>query len=250
MSTEPTGPASSVLVKICGLTDPAEAAACARAGADWIGLNFHEPSPRFVSERLAGEILAELPETAAAVGVFVNRPAEAIRVLARSLRLSRVQLHGDEAPAEVRQLADAGLMVIRAFRLRDVSAVDRMEAWLDSAAALGALPAWVLVDAYAPGVPGGTGRTIDAAVLRRLVQGGESPRDHRGDTSWRSWVAPRLILAGGLTPENVGERLREIRPRGVDVAGGVESAPGRKDPARVAALIAAVRTAEAAENRR
>lgn len=213
-----------VRVKVCGLTVPAEARAAAEAGADWIGLNFHPPSPRFVDRDRAAAVLAALPATVQAVGLFVNRPPSEVIAVAERLGLGIVQLHGDEPPEDLAALGPS-LIVVRAFRLGDAAALGRMAAYLARAAALGRPPDAVLVDGYVAGVPGGTGRAIAADLLDQLPP------------------LPRLILAGGLTPENVAERVARVRPWMVDVAGGVESAPGRKDPARVAAFVRAVRRA-------
>lgn len=211
-------------VKICGLTRLDEALATAAAGADWIGLNFHPASPRCIAEETAAEIVAALPPTAEAVGLFVDRPPEEVRTVARRVGLEIVQLHGDEPPEDV--LALEGLRVVRAFRLGDGAAVARMIAYLECCEQRGKSPDAVLVDAFVPGQPGGTGRTIQADLLDLIPP------------------LPRLILAGGLTPENVAEHAAHVRPWMVDVAGGVESAPGRKDPRRVAAFIHAARISE------
>jgi phosphoribosylanthranilate isomerase len=208
-------------VKVCGLTSRDDALATIAAGADWIGLNFHPASPRCVDVATAATIVAALPPTAQAVGLFVDRaPAEVVEVAAR-VGLKVVQLHGDEPAEDLVALAD--LEVVRAFRLRDVGSVAGMARYLERAEALGRPPAAVLIDAHVAGQAGGTGQTIDAALLNDLP------------------ALPRLILAGGLTPENVAERVARVRPWMVDVASGVESAPGRKDPAKVAAFIRAAR---------
>jgi phosphoribosylanthranilate isomerase len=209
-------------IKICGVTDPAEARAVEAAGADWIGLNFYPPSPRYVDPPRAGAILDAMADRARAVGLFVGRPAAEIREGARRLGLGVVQLHGDEPPEILPELE--GLTVVKAFRIRDVGSLLELQAFLERALELGRLPDVVLVDAHVPGVPGGTGRGIADDLLPLLPP------------------LPRLALAGGLTPENVADRVRAVRPWMVDVAGGVEAAPGRKDPGRVAAFVAAVRS--------
>jgi phosphoribosylanthranilate isomerase len=217
--TAPSPPPGPVRVKVCGLRTPGEALAAAEAGADWIGLNFHPPSPRYVDIDTAAAIVAALPSSARAVGLFVDRPPSEVASVASRLGLRIVQLHGAEPAADL--LALAGFTLIRAFRLADASSIDRMLSYLQEAADLGRAPDAVLVDAFVAGLPGGTGRSIADELLDALPS------------------LPRLILAGGLTPENVGERVARVRPWMVDVAGGVESAPGRKDPARVAAFIRA-----------
>jgi phosphoribosylanthranilate isomerase len=210
-------------VKICGLTKVDEAVACALAGADWIGLNFHPASPRFVRPSQAMEIIAALPPSASAVGVFGDQPAELIGRVAQKLGLTIVQLHGQEPPEHL--LALSHLWVIRAFRLAEPSAWTGVTEYLAQAEALGRLPDAVLIDAYAPDQPGGTGRTVGLDVLDSIPP------------------LPQLILAGGLTPANVAERVGRVRPWMVDVASGVESAPGRKDIPRVAAFVRAAKGA-------
>jgi phosphoribosylanthranilate isomerase len=210
-----------LLVKVCGLTSRDDALAAVAAGADWIGLNFHPASPRRVELATAAAIVAVLPPRVQAVGLFVDRPPEEVAALADRLGLRVVQLHGREPPEDL--LALRHLQVVRAFRLADARAVADMKAYLRRAAELGAPPDAVLVDGYAADRAGGTGRLIEPDVLDRLPP------------------LPRLILAGGLTPENVAGRVARVRPWMVDVASGVESAPGRKDPARVAAFVQAAR---------
>jgi phosphoribosylanthranilate isomerase len=209
-------------VKVCGLTCVADALSCARAGADWLGLNFHPPSPRRVAVETAAEIIKALPEGCEAVGLFVDRPPGEVAATAFALGLRIVQLHGDEPPEDI--VALGHLTVVRAFRLGDEAAVERMADYLERARTLGRSPDAVLVDAYVPGQAGGTGHAIAGYLLDALP------------------LLPRLILAGGLTPENVAGRVARVRPWMVDVASGVESSPGRKDPGRVAQFIRAARS--------
>jgi phosphoribosylanthranilate isomerase len=217
---------SRVKVKVCGLTEVANALACAEAGADWIGLNFHPASPRSISVERGAEIAGALDGKANPVGLFVNRPfkevAEAILGIGS---LDTIQLHGDEPPEYLLDCARLKLRVVRAFRLPDAASVDQMVAYLERAEELGCPPYAVLVDAHVSGQPGGTGRSIPREILDRLP-------GH-----------PRLILAGGLTPENVAERVALVRPWMVDVASGVETSPGVKDLQRVAAFVAEARLA-------
>jgi phosphoribosylanthranilate isomerase len=210
-----------VRVKICGLTQVDQAVACVQAGADLIGLNFHSGSPRFVDLARAGEIIAAIARPAQAVGLFVNRPAEQVAVIADQLGLAYLQLHGDEPPEDLRVLDR--FWIIRAFRLGCVADIAAMSHYLERARAGGRSPDAVLVDAHVPNLAGGTATLVAEEVLTELPP------------------LPRLILAGGLTPENVAARVARVRPWMVDVASGVESAPGRKDPAKVAAFIAAAR---------
>jgi phosphoribosylanthranilate isomerase len=210
-----------VRIKVCGLTRPDEALACARLGADWIGLNFHPGSPRRVDPAAAAEIIDALPPEAEAVGLFVDRPPGEVADLAARLGLRVVQLHGQEPPEDL--LALTPFRIVRAFRLGDAGAVARMIVELARCEALGRSPDAVLVDAFVAGQAGGTGQSIEADLLAMLPP------------------LPRLVLAGGLTPENVADRVARARPWMVDVASGVESSPGRKDPDRVAAFIRAAR---------
>jgi phosphoribosylanthranilate isomerase len=215
-------PHPEVLIKICGVTSVGDALACAELGADWIGLNFHPPSPRSIDPDVAAAIVRALPRRVTAAGVFVDRPAAEVADLAGRLGLDVVQLHGQEPPQDL--VALARFRVIRAFRLRAADGWLMVTDFLSRAEALGHPPEGVLVDAYVPGLPGGSGTVIDLSLLDAAPP------------------LPRLILAGGLTAENVAERIARIRPWMVDVASGVESAPGRKDPGSVAAFIRAVRS--------
>ena len=206
-----------VRVKVCGLTRVDEALCCATLGVDWIGLNFHPASSRRVSLDEAAAIVSALPPGCEPVGLFVDRAPEEIRAIAARVGFRIVQLHGDEPPEDLLALGD--LKVIRAFRLGDASAIAKMVASLSGARALGRSPDAILIDAYIPGQSGGTGHSIPHELLQTLP------------------ALPNLILAGGLTPENVAERVALMRPWMVDVASGVESAPGRKDPGKVAAFV-------------
>ena len=210
-----------VLVKVCGLTSVADALSCAEAGVDWLGLNFYEGSKRRVDQGIAAEIVASLPGGCEAVGLFVDRPGWEVAETAEKVGLRIVQLHGNETAELMKELGH--LQVIRAFRIGDHGAIARMLAYLERAKAVGRTPDAVLVDADVAGEAGGTGQAIKVGLLDRLPP------------------LPRLILAGGLTPENVGERVHRLRPWMVDVASGVESSPGRKDAARVAAFVRAAR---------
>lgn len=215
-------PHPEVLVKICGVTCVEDALACADLGADWIGLNFHRASPRHVDPGVAAAIVEALHRRVTIVGVFVDRPVVEVAGLADRLGLDVVQLHGREPAEDLAALER--FRVIRAFRLRTVEGWRDVTSFLARAEALGHPPEGVLVDAYVPGQPGGTGTTIDPSLIDAAPP------------------LPRLILAGGLTPRNVAERIARLRPWMVDVASGVESTPGRKDPGLVAAFIGAVRS--------
>ncbi len=214
---------TAIRVKICGLTRVDQAVACAELGVDWIGLNLYPASPRYVEPAQAAAIVAASPPSVCAVGVFVDRPVGDVAELAARLGLGVVQLHGRESPAVVGSLRP--LRVVKAFRLESYAAWARVVDYVAQAATLGCPPEAVLIDSYVAGKPGGTGHTIAADFLD-----GRPPLDH-------------LILAGGLTPDNVAEHVRRVRPWMVDVASGVESAPGCKDLDKVAAFVRAVKLA-------
>ncbi len=202
-----------VRVKICGVTTPADAAFVADAGADAVGLNFYPGSPRFLSDELAARIVSGLPPLAVTVGVFVDTSSDAITETARRLHLSVVQTY---------QPAPAALPVahIPAFRVSAAADLDAIRREVERVR-----PAAVLIDSFVAGEMGGTGHRAPWHLLAGFDPG-----------------VP-VILAGGLTPDNVAEAVRVVRPWGVDVASGVESAPGVKDRGKVAAFLAAVRAA-------
>jgi phosphoribosylanthranilate isomerase len=212
-----------VAVKICGVTRVDDALACAAVGVEWIGLNFHPASPRFIDSVQAAMIIRALPSSVTAVGVFVDRPAGEVVKLAEQLGLTVVQLHGHEPPEDLLLLRN--LEVVRAFRLKSASDWGGVNDHLARARAIGRLPDAILIDAYVAGQSGGTGAPVAVDVLDCI------PPIHR------------LILAGGLTPENVAAKIALVQPWMVDVASGVESEPGRKDPSKVAAFVKSVRSA-------
>jgi phosphoribosylanthranilate isomerase len=201
-------------VKICGITRPGDAQAAAQAGADAIGLVFYPPSPRYLSVERAVEIRDALAPFVQTVALFVNAdPATIAQVLGR-VRPSMLQFHGDETPQFCGQF---GMPYVKACRVRQ--GVDLLEYLRPYAGAA----AWLLdsfVEEY-----GGVGERFDWSLI-------PSSRERH------------LILSGGLDPKNVGEAVRRVRPWGVDVSSGVESAKGIKDPARMAAFIAEVRNAD------
>ncbi len=193
-------------VKICGVTAVGDAEAAAAAGAWAIGLNFWKGSSRVVDVAAAGRIARALAGMVPLVGVFVDTPRAEIEEVVAAVPLDMIQLHGAETSADCRGW---DLPVIKALRLRDHGTWEMART----------LPVdFVLADAYVAGAPGGTG----TAVATDLI--GDGMRD-------------RLILAGGLDPDNVAERIREVVPFAVDVASGVESAPGRKDHEKVKRFI-------------
>jgi len=212
-------------IKICGITHLDDARAAARAGADAVGLNFYPRSPRYLPDDDARNLVAALPAGLLKVGLFVNSPAREIARRFDELPLDLIQLHGDEPPESLPELA--GRPVLKAFRVGP-GGLQAVLAYLERCRALNALPAGVLFDAATAGQYGGTGRTTDW----------NAARDYAAMPG-----LPPLVLAGGLTPENVAEAVRTVRPAAVDVAGGVESSPGRKDPAALAAFVRAARAA-------
>lgn len=202
-------------IKICGLTTLDDALAAVDAGADWLGFNFYPPSPRCLTPEACAAITSVVHRQSSAVmcvGVFVNAPPARVAEIMRIAGLDRAQLHGEETPAD---LAALNGRAFKAFR-----GIGQDHAQYAAASA----PAF-LVDAYSPTLYGGTGHTADWTAARLLAE--QYP----------------LLLAGGLKPENVAEAVAQVRPWGVDVASGVESAPGRKDAAKVLAFIRTVRSA-------
>lgn len=210
-------------IKICGVTTPDDVAACAAAGADAVGVNFHPGSKRYVDPRNAQPLLRSIPSLMTAVGVFVERPFRQVAAMAYQLGLRSVQVHG-----EPRALEDSfPFSLIAAFRVRDRTSLDEITDYLERCRANGHLPGAILLDAFVEGEHGGTGQTAPLDLLADFRPG-----------------VP-VILAGGLTPDNVAEAIEIVRPAGVDVASGVESSPGRKDPTKVTAFIERARAAAA-----
>lgn len=197
----------TVRVKICGITSADDALHAAASGADALGFVFYERSPRYLTPAAAAAICAELPPFITRVGLFVNEAPERIRAIAGQCGLDAIQLHGDEAPDDC--LA-APCRVIKGVRPSVGDDLDQLVRYPVAA---------LLVDAAIPGQYGGTGQRADWTVAAELA------------------ATRRIILAGGLTPDNVAEAIRRVRPYAVDVSSGVESAPGRKDPEKVAAFL-------------
>lgn len=199
-------------VKICGITRVEDGIAAAESGADAIGLVFHPDSPRHIDIVRARLIRRALPPFVTAVGLFVDADREAIAEVIESARVDVLQFHGEELPETC---AEFGLPYIKAIRMHD--GIDlRAEARRYAGAAA------LLLDSYIPGTPGGTGISFDWTRV---------PRD----------LGVPVILAGGLTPDNVARAIRAAWPYAVDVSGGVEREKGIKDPAKIAAFIGQVR---------
>ena len=195
-----------VRVKICGITKLEDAKLAAELGAHAIGLNFHPESPRCLSPAAAAELVRRIPPFVATVGIFVNWAAEPVIALCQALGLSSAQLHGDEPPQVVERVARL-LPVIKALRIGQGSNAPEFSRFRAASA--------FLLDTPVAGHYGGTGTTGNWHAARTAAQ------------------TQRIILAGGLTPENVGEAIRIVRPYAVDVASGVEARPGKKDPAKL-----------------
>jgi len=200
-------------VKICGITNVADGQAAAEAGADLIGLMFYEPSPRYVSLAAAAAIARALPPEVQRVGVFVNPTTELVRRAIGECQLSLLQFHGDEPPDFCTQF---GLMSLKAFRIRDAASLDALPNYETDG---------YLLDAYSPEARGGTGEKFNWDLAVEAQKFGKP-----------------IFLAGGLTPANVAAAVKQVQPFAVDVSSGVESAPSKKDPAKVKAFIAAAKS--------
>jgi phosphoribosylanthranilate isomerase len=211
-----------IRVKVCGLTRLEDLVVGARLGVDAVGLNFHPPSPRSITEEQAIRLLGELPPFVQAVGVWVRKTVEEVRpLLGRLGRVATIQVHG--GPHEVEDAFPYHF--VPAFPVRDEQDRQEIERYLETCRSRGRLPSAILVDGHSPGLHGGTGQTAPWHLL----------------ADWRPGVP--LILAGGLTPDNVADAVRAVRPWGVDAASGVEIGPGRKDEEKMRRFIDRAREA-------
>jgi phosphoribosylanthranilate isomerase len=201
-------------VKICGITRREDALESVKQGADAIGLVFYPPSPRAVSVEQASRIVEGLPPFVTVVGLFVNAERSEIAATLAQTRIDLLQFHGSESPEACESY---GRPYIKAIRMREGIDLTALKRQYPGAAAL-------LLDAYTKGVPGGTGTRFDWDRIPRGLNGS-------------------IILAGGLSPENIESAVRQVRPFAVDVSGGVESQKGIKDPAKIALLMQGVRSA-------
>ena len=195
-------------VKICGITSLEDALAAVDAGADALGFVFFKESPRHIFPEEAARIIAQLPPFIQTVGLFVNENIAAVKETADLCRLDLLQLHGDETPEQCHQLEHR---VIKAFRIKDLNSLDPIVDYRVSG---------FLLDAYSPSAYGGTGMVFNWEIAA------EAMKRHN-----------RIILAGGLTPENVADAIRSVRPYAVDVSSGVETSPGKKDHQKVREFI-------------
>jgi phosphoribosylanthranilate isomerase len=203
--------APAVRTKICGVTSVEQALACVALGADAIGVNLIAASPRHTSAETAKAIALAVGARALVVAVVADMTVDAMRALQESTRVGCLQLHGNEPPEVVSALLPHAYKAVRIGTEADVASADAMPG------------EYVLVDAKVEGLLGGTGARVDPALVTGLAK------------------RRRVVLAGGLTPENVAQAVDVVRPYCVDVASGVERSPGVKDLARVEAFLAAVR---------
>jgi phosphoribosylanthranilate isomerase len=201
-----------VRLKICGITNWPDAKLCVDAGADLLGFNFYRPSPRYIAPEEAWSIIRRLPRRVEAVGLFVNASYASILRTARAADLTMIQLHGDENPRLVATIAEV-YPVIKAFRVRGRLLESELKRFAHADC--------LLLDGFHPELRGGTGAPFDWRFARDASRYG------------------RIILAGGLTPGNLAAALRQTKPYGIDVCSGVESAPGKKDAAKVKAFARA-----------
>jgi phosphoribosylanthranilate isomerase len=200
-----------IRIKICGITNLEDALLAAELGADALGFIFYVKSPRKVAPETAREIIAQLPPFVASVGVFVDEAAAAVQELAASVGLDWVQLHGQESPEYCRNL---GRKVIKGFRIKDEDSLRLLADYQGAAQAL-------LLDTYKKGQVGGTGEIFDWHLARKAK------------------IYGHIILAGGLTSENVAQAIATALPAAVDAASGTEAAPGKKDPGKLRAFFEA-----------
>ena len=201
-------------IKICGITNLADATVAVEAGADLLGFVFYDQSPRCVPMGRAADIIRALPPFVVKVGLFVNALPEAVFTVVRECGLSMLQFHGNESPEYCAQF---GMMSMKAFRIRDAESLHALPDYRTDA--------WLL-DSYAADKPGGTGATFNWDIAVEAQKLGRP-----------------IFLAGGLTPENVANAVRHVRPFAVDVSSGVESTPGKKDAVKVRSFMAAARKA-------
>lgn len=205
----------SVKVKICGITNLDDGQMAAEAGADLLGFIFHPSSARNVSFETAAEIISKLPAHIVKTAVFVNADRETIEHAISECGFNLLQFHGEESPAFC---LGFGVMSMKAFKVRDAASINRISEYKTDA--------WLL-DSYSAAVAGGTGEIFNWSLATEVQKFGRP-----------------FFLAGGLTPDNVGEAIIKTRPFGVDVSSGVEAQPGKKDPLKVRAFIKRVRETE------
>ncbi len=206
-----------VRVKICGITNWTDAELALAAGANALGFNFYRPSPRYIAPSHAQLIITRLPAGVDAVGVFVNPSFAEANQIGLSTDLDVLQLHGDESPEALAEFSGSWTL-IKAFRASPEFCAEQLEAYRGQTE-------FFLLDGFSEHARGGTGKTFDWSVAREAKKYG------------------RIFLSGGLTPENVGDAVRQVQPFAVDVCSGVEASPGKKDAARVREFIRTVKEA-------
>jgi phosphoribosylanthranilate isomerase len=206
-----------VKVKICGITNSQDAKRAIEAGADLLGFNFYAGSSRYVAPAKARRIVRQLPKSISMVGVFVNETETKMLEIASTVGLDYLQLHGDESPDTIARLG-LTLPVIKAVQARQSFRPAQLSRFKTASA--------ILLDGFDGRHRGGTGKTFNWEIARRSKPYG------------------RIVLAGGLRPDNVGEAIRVAKPYAVDVCSGVESKPGKKDPAKMKALMSAVKATQ------
>ncbi len=203
-------------IKICGMTNLNDALSALKAGADALGFVFYKQSPRYIEPEIASEIIRNLPPLVTVVGVFVNEQIDKVREIASYCLLDILQFHGFESPEYCEWYHNR---VIKAFRVKDASSMEEIKKYKDKVSGY-------LLDSYSEVAYGGTGSTFDWSVAREI-----------------SRILP-VVLAGGLTPDNVAQAISEVQPYGVDVSSGVESAPGSKDMEKMRSFVESVRKAD------
>ncbi len=198
---------SIVKVKICGITNLKDARAATELGADMLGFNFYEQSPRYITPKKAMAIIDKLPAFVDTVALFVNAPIEEISKVVADGHFNWIQLHGDETPRFCNELASLNIPIIKALRVRQKATIERIDRYFTEA---------ILLDAYKPKQYGGTGHSFNWSILKYL------PR--------------KIFLAGGINPENVCQAV-ETGVYGIDLCSGVEASPGKKDRRKMKKLF-------------
>ena len=202
-------------IKVCGITNIEDACAAVDLGADALGFIFVPDTPRYVKPQAAALITGELPPFITTVGVFADEPAETVLQIVRDCGLKAVQLHGSETPEYCSEIhAQGRVPIVKAFRVKDEQSLSMIPKYKVSA---------YLLDTYVKGKKGGTGETFNWELAKEAKAYG------------------RIIVAGGLIPDNVAQAVQHVRPYAVDVSSGVESSPGKKDHAKIKMFIDNVR---------
>ena len=203
-----------VKIKVCGITNIEDAILAVESGADAIGFVFYKPSPRYIDPKLAREIIDRLPPFINSVGVFVDEDEKKVQGIVDLCRIDTIQLHGSESPEFCERFKQK---VIKAIKVKGEQSLTDIDRYRVSA---------YLLDTYSDKTPGGTGRGFDWDIALQAKKYGP------------------VILAGGLSPENVVDAIRKVRPYGVDVSSGVEKNPGKKDADKLRRFIEKVREAD------